>query len=67
MGAASSVKESSEIEFGHNDLIMSVVYFYQCLGAAHPKRWSKFSFSAFVVLKSYVFLLILIPKTYVYP
>ena len=29
-----------------------VVYCDQCLGAAHSKRWSKWSFSAFFVLKS---------------
>ena len=31
----------------------SVVYFDQHLGAAHPKHWSKWSFSAFFVLKSW--------------
>ena len=31
---------------------LSVVYFDQHLGAAHSKRWSKKSFSAFFVLKS---------------
>ena len=33
-------------------LVSSVVYLDQCLGAAHPKRWSKSIFSAFFVLKS---------------
>ena len=32
---------------------LSDVYFDQRLGAAHPKRWSKSSFSAFYVLKSW--------------
>ena len=32
---------------------MSVEYFDQRLGAAHSKRWSKESFSAFFVLKSF--------------
>ena len=31
---------------------LSVVYFDQHLGAAHPNHWSKSSFSAFFVLKS---------------
>ena len=30
----------------------TVVYFDQCLDAAHPKRWSKSSFTAFFVQKS---------------
>ena len=37
--------------FIHKHLL--VVYFDQRLGDAHPKRWSKKSFSAFFVLKSF--------------
>ena len=30
----------------------SVVYFDQCLGAAHPKRWSRYAFFMFLMAKS---------------
>ena len=38
------------IEVLDNLSTSSVVYFDQRLGAAHSKRWSKKSFSAFLVL-----------------
>ena len=32
--------------------LRAVVYFDQCLGAAHSKHWLKYSFSMFFVLKA---------------
>ena len=34
----------------HDSLRLGVVYFDQCLGVAHYKRWLKYAFSTFFVI-----------------